>query len=175
MCSLGYAAGRAFWWTQPRKRAWRLTPRFFSRTRRTPAIGFVTWRGRAMPFCLRDLVERVWSGHWRGSWVRPYVLLAFLRKAPSRIHAVPRVSVRDAPYRFRQPDGIVSLYCARAVAHRAAAGVSDRPVHPGRRPEIAHVEGRYADHGRPADHNFDRRAKIAVGQPAKPLDRKSTR
>src|ERR1039457_3973360 len=73
MCSLGYAAGRAFWWTQPRKRAWRLTPRFFSRTRRTPAIGFVTWRGRAMPFCLRALVERVWSGHWRGSWVRPYV------------------------------------------------------------------------------------------------------
>ena len=44
--------------------------------------------------------------------------------------------------------------------------VSDRAVHPRRRPQVAPEEGGHADHGRRADHHLDRGADAAVGGPA---------
>ena len=44
--------------------------------------------------------------------------------------------------------------------------VSDRPVHPRRRPQVAPEEGRHAHHGRRADHHLDRDPHAAVGGPA---------
>ena len=42
--------------------------------------------------------------------------------------------------------------------------VSDRPIHPRGRAEVAPEEGRHADHGRRADHHFDRDARRCCGR-----------
>ncbi len=67
---------------------------------------------------------------------------------------------------LRQPDRALPLHRAGSLADQQTARVSNRPVHPRRRPQVAPEEGRHADHGRRADHHFDRDSDAALGGPA---------
>ena len=77
-----------------------------------------------------------------------------------------RLPLHDFSHGVRQPHGAVSVHRAGAVADRQAARVSNWPVYPRGRAEIASEKGRYADHGRGADHHFDRDSHAVVGGPA---------
>ena len=102
---------------------------------------------------------------WRKSW-RNHAVLPALRKAVAAGVRIPRLSLRHLAHRLRQPDRAVPLRRAGPLADRQAAPVSDRPVHPRRRPQIAPEESRHAHHGRRADHRFDRYPHAALGGPA---------
>jgi alpha-glucosidase len=96
-------------------------------------------------------------------------LLAALPEAVSVLPAVPHLPLPDVPLRVCEPDGAADRAADRAVRHRAAARVSDRPVHPRRGPAVAPEEGRHADHGRRADLHLDPGADAAVERPVEPL------
>ena len=66
-------------------------------------------------------------------------------------------------------DGSSDQPAAGAVAHPAPAGVSDRPAHSRRGPEVASGEGGHADDGRRSHCCVHRSADSSVGEPAKSL------
>ena len=154
------AALPASWSKRPWQRDCRTAPRLFSKT---PAEAGEFARGMAAAGrcdSVQGLARRAGGdGRWNERSLEARritdALLSSLRTSCIRqCQPVPRFPLRDLAHRVRQPDGAVPVHCAGAVADRQAARVSDRPVYPRGRPEVAPEEGRHADHGRRADHHL---------------------
>ena len=144
------AAGRAFLRRSGRSR--RARPRTRAAGRRRP---------------LQGLARRA-SGEGAGKVLRlrSHALLSPLRTASPVHKPVPRFLVHHRPHRLREPDRVVPVHRARPVADQQAAPVSNRPIHPRRRSQIAPEEGRHADHGRRPHHHLHRHPDAALGRPA---------
>ena len=119
-----------------------------------------------------------WSGRWKGSWPNSDALLSTLRTALPILQ--PASASSATPPSARRFASLTALFLCIALGPwliDKLRAVSDRPVHPRGRPEVAPEEGRHAHHGRRADHHLHRGSDAVVGGPALSLrvDRASPR